>query len=176
MFMSIGSQAPDFILPATDGQHYNFEQLSGEAATVVLFWCNHCPYVQPNQARVINMQTEYGPRGVRFAAICSNNAEAYPQDSFEAMQQRAAEMGYNFPYLHDQDQDVARAFGAQRTPEAFLFDGKGILRYHGRIDDNHQDESKALSHDLRSAIESVLAGRSPDPAETGALGCSIKWK
>ncbi len=176
MFMSIGTVAPDFILPATDGQHYNLEQISGEKVTVILFWCNHCPYVQPNQQRIIDMQKEYLDRGVRFAAICSNNPDAYPQDGFEAMQQRAAEMGYNFPYLQDESQDVARAFGAQRTPEAFLFDSKGTLRYHGRIDDNYQDAARAQSHDLRNAIEAVLAGDSPDPAETGAVGCSIKWK
>ena len=122
------------------------------------------------------MQREYEGQGVRFAAVCSNNAQAYPQDDFEHMRQRAEELGYNFPYLHDEDQEVARAYGAQRTPEAFLFDAKRVLRYHGRIDDNYQDLTKVLSHDLRSAIDALLAGRNPDPAETGAVGCSIKWE
>lgn len=176
MFMSIGKVAPDFILPATDGGHYDFAGVAGEKATVLLFWCNHCPYVQPNQKRIIAMQAEFGPQGVGFAAICANNAEAYPLDSFEHMKQRAEEQGYNFPYLHDEDQSVARAYKAQRTPEAFLFDSKRVLRYHGRIDDNYQDVDKAQSHDLRRAIEAVLAGQAPDPAETGAVGCSIKWK
>jgi hypothetical protein len=148
----------------------------GSAATVILFWCNHCPYVKPNQDRVIAMQTEYASRGVRFAAICANNAETHPADSFEAMKLRAAEKGYNFPYLRDEDQDVSRSFGAARTPEVFLFDEAGLLRYHGRIDDNYEDESAVRSHDLRNALDAVLAGKNPDPAETGAVGCSIKWK
>jgi peroxiredoxin len=174
--LKIGDNAPDFTLPATSGQQLALSAGAGTAATVVLFWCNHCPYVIPNQARVIELQAEYAPRGVNFIAICANRADAYPEDSFENMQRRAAEMGYNFPYLHDESQSVARAYGAERTPEAFLFDAALKLRYHGRIDDNHQDQAKATQHDLRNALEAVLAGRAPDPAETGALGCSIKWK
>jgi peroxiredoxin len=176
MVLAVGDQAPDFKLPATDGGIYSLQQCSGESATVILFWCNHCPYVMPSQQRIIDMQAAYAGRGVRFAAICANNAQAYPADSFENMKQRVEEMGYNFPYLHDESQETARAYGAQRTPEAFLFDSAGLLRYHGRIDDNHADVARAYHHDLRNAIEAVLAGKLPDPAETGALGCTIKWK
>ena len=176
MALNIGSALPDFSLPATDGKTYTAKDVSGANATVVLFWCNHCPYVKSNQDRVIELQTAYKPKGVEFAAICANNADTHPGDSFEAMQLRVKEKGYNFPYLRDETQEVAKAFAAERTPEAFLFDAQGRLAYHGRIDDNYEDASKAQSHDLRAAIDAVLAGQLPDPAETGAVGCSIKWK
>jgi peroxiredoxin len=176
MALSIGAALPDFSLPATDGKTYTASDVKGPHATVVLFWCNHCPYVKSNQDRVIDLQEQYKPQGVNFAAICANNADTHPADSFEAMQLRAREKGYNFPYLRDETQATAHAFEAQRTPEAFLFDGQGRLQYHGRIDDNYEDAAKAQSHDLRDAIEAILAGRAPDPAETGAVGCSIKWK
>jgi peroxiredoxin len=176
MALNIGDSAPTFSLPATDGNTYSYGDLAGSNATVVMFWCNHCPYVVPNQDRIIRMQSEYAERGVRFAAIGANDAAAYVEDDFEHMKRRAAEKGYNFPYLRDEEQSVAREFGAQRTPEVYLFDGDGALRYHGRIDDNHQDEAAVKSADLRNAIEAVLAGNAPDPAETGAMGCGIKWK
>lgn len=171
-----GKTAPAFELPATSGDSLSLDQIRGEQATVLMFWCNHCPYVIPNQQRVIDMQEEFAPKGVRFAAICSNNAQSHPADSFENMQIRAREMCYNFPYLHDEEQDVARAYGAERTPHVFLFDAEMNLAYSGRIDDNPQDPDAVRSPDLRNAIEAVLAGKSPDPQQTGPMGCSIKWK
>ena len=176
MALAIGETAPQFNLPATDGETYSFAGLAGDQATVIMFWCNHCPYVKPNQARVIALQERYAGRGVRFAAVCANDATAYPEDSFANMQRRAEQQGYNFPYLHDESQQVARSFGAQRTPEVFLFDSEGKLRYHGRIDDNYESAERARSHDLRDAIEALLAGEAPDPSLTGAVGCTIKWK
>lgn len=176
MALSIGSSIPIFSLPATDGKTYGVTDLMGRNATVILFWCNHCPYVIPNQDRVISMQADYIDRGVKFAAICANNSVTHPDDSFLNMQRRAEQMGYNFPYLHDENQKVAREFGAERTPEVFMFTSDGTLCYHGRIDDNHEDVRKARYHDLRDAIESVLAGGIPDPPQTGAYGCTIKWK
>jgi len=176
MALSIGDVAPAFNLPATDGRNYSFDDTAGEKAAVIMFWCNHCPYVIPNQQRIIEMQAQYAGRGVKFAAISANRADTYPEDSFESMKARAEQMGYNFPYLHDESQAVARAYGAQRTPEVYVFDAEGKLRYHGRIDDNHEDVSRAHHHDLRDAIEAVLAGKASDPAETGAYGCTIKWK
>ncbi len=176
MALSIGAQAPDFSLRGVDENTYTFGDIAGAQATVVMFWCNHCPYVIPNQDRVIAMQREFSTQGVRFAAIGANNAEAYPEDGFEAMRQRAEEKGYNFPYLRDETQEVAQAYGAQRTPEVFVFDAGRKLRYHGRIDDNHQDVNAVRSHDLRNALDALLAGKTPDPAETGAQGCTIKWK
>lgn len=176
MALAIGAMAPEFSLPGVDGKSYTFTDVAGAKATVIMFWCNHCPYVIPNQDRIIAMQREYAERGVKFAAVGANSAEAYPEDGFEAMKQRAAEKGYNFPYLRDESQETARAYGAQRTPEVFVFDAGRQLRYHGRIDDNHQDVNAVKSHDLRDALDAVLAGRAPDPAETGAYGCTIKWK
>jgi peroxiredoxin len=176
MALAIGEAAPDFNLPATDGQNYSFAEVAGDKATVIMFWCNHCPYVIPNQQRVIAMQAQYASRGVKFAAICANRADVYPEDNFESMKLRAEQMGYNFPYLHDESQAVAHAYGAQRTPEVYVFDAQRKLRYHGRIDDNHEDISRVHHHDLRDAVEAVLASKAPDPAETGAYGCTIKWK
>ena len=176
MAIAIGEVAPDFRIKGTDGNSYDFPGLAGDSATALIFWCNHCPYVIANQDRVIAMQADYRARGVRFADVCSNNADVYPQDDFDNMRRRAQEKKYNFPYLHDENQEVARTFGAQRTPEVFLFDAAKRLRYHGRIDDNHQDASLAKSHDLRRAIDAVLAGQEPDPSETGVIGCTIKWK
>jgi len=175
MAISIGTKIPDFSLSATDGRVYGPLELAG-SATVIIFWCNHCPYVVPNQDRVIDMQEKFRDRGVKFAAICANNAATHPADSFPNMRVRAKEKGYNFPYLHDESQETATTFGAERTPEVFLFDEAGVLRYHGRIDDNYEEEGNVQSHDLRNALEAVLAGNAPDPAETGAYGCTIKWK
>jgi len=176
MSIAIGDNAPAFSLPAIDGKTYTYEDIKGAVGTVVMFWCNHCPYVQGSEQRLVQLAGEYQPKGVGFAAINANNPSTYAEDDFPHMQQRAREQGYNFTYLHDESQAVAHAFGAQRTPEAFLFDANGKLRYHGRIDDNPQDASAVKSNDLRNALDAVLNGESPDPAETGAIGCTIKWK
>jgi peroxiredoxin len=176
MALNLGDTAPEMNLLGVDGKTYTFADIAGAKATVVMFWCNHCPYVIPNQDRAIALQSEFAAQGVRFAAVCANNAEAYPEDGYPAMQQRAADKAYNFPYLHDASQTLARAYGAQRTPEIFVFDAAHKLRYHGRIDDNHQDLAAVKSHDLRNALDALVAGKAPDPAETGAYGCTIKWK
>jgi peroxiredoxin len=176
MGLQIGDHIPDFNLPATDGQSYTYDTVKGANGTVILFWCNHCPYVQGSEQRVVRLAGEAAGRGIRFAAINANNPGAYAEDDFPHMVERAKAQGYNFHYLHDESQEVARSFGAERTPEAFLFDRDGLLRYHGRIDNNPQDERAASSPDLSNAITAVLDGRAPDPAETGAIGCTIKWK
>jgi peroxiredoxin len=176
MALAIGDSVPNFSLPATDGQTYTYDNLKGSAGAVILFWCNHCPYVQGSEQRLIQLVSDFQPRGIGFAAINANNPSAYAEDDFPHMQQRAQQQGYNFAYLHDESQQVARSFGAQRTPEAFLFDAEGRLRYHGRIDDNPQDASSVKSSDLRNALEAMLSGAAPDPAETGPIGCTIKWK
>ncbi len=176
MALQLGDTAPDFSLPATTGETLSQDQIRGARATVIMFWCNHCPYVIPNQQLVIDLQARFRQQGVRFAAICSNNAESHPADSFENMKIRAEEMNYNFPYLRDEDQSVARAYGAERTPHIFLLDAAMKLAYRGRINDNPKDPAAVQSHDLQDAIAAVLAGERPDPAETGAMGCSIKWK
>ena len=175
MAINIGDSVPSFNLPATSGESLSLDQIRGEQATVIMFWCNHCPYVIPNQQRVIEMQEAYRSKGVNFVAIGSNSSLSHPADSFENMKIRAEEQAYNFPYLRDERQAVARAYGAERTPHVFLADSALRLAYRGRIDDSPTDPAKVSSPDLQNAIEAVLAGERPDPAETGAIGCSIKW-
>ena len=127
-------------------------------ALAVVWSCNHCPYVQAWEGRMKQIQADYADRGFRLVAINSNDARAYPEDSFEAMRERAQQQGFNFDYLHDANQSVARAYGAERTPEVFLFDGDRRLVYHGAIDDS-RNEDAVTTHYLRDAIDAVLAGR-----------------
>jgi peroxiredoxin len=177
MALTIGSPIVAFKLKNVDGKVISVEELSrGKQATVIIFSCNHCPYVQAWEGRMIQLGKTYGSRGVAFTLINANDPAKYPDDSYPEMIKRAKTKGYPFPYLHDEDQSVAKAYGASRTPEVFLFDTQGTLRYHGRIDDHYEDPKKVRSQDLRDALEAVLAGRSPAVSETPAVGCSVKWK
>ncbi len=173
--MELGTTAPAFDLPATDGSSYSFDSLAAGKAAVIVFTCNHCPYAKAWEDRILDVGREYAGRGVTTAAINSNNAAEYPDDSFDAMKARASDKNYAIPYLYDESQAVAHAYGAERTPEVFLFDSERNLRYHGAVDDN-QDETKVGSHYLRDAIEAVLAGADPAVTQTEAVGCTIKWK
>ena len=174
--LQIGDPIVDFDLPATDGRRYTVESFRDKPVLGVIFWCNHCPYVQAWEQRIVDIQREYAGRGVQLVLINSNDPVQYPQDSFEAMKQRAQEKQYPFPYLFDETQQVARRYGATRTPEIFLFDRERRLRYHGRPDDNFEDPAAVTKAYLREAIEALLAGRSPAVAQTDPQGCSIKWK
>ncbi len=183
--LSPGHQAPDFALPTTDGRVIRLaDECPRVGATVVMFLCNHCPYVKAYIPRLIQLQRRYDPaaasrqaRGAaRFIGICSNDAQAYPEDSFEQMQAAAQQWGMNFPYAHDEDQSVARAYGAQRTPEIFVLDANGICRYEGGIDDHYQDAAQVTQQPLRDAIEAVVHGRPVDQPQTYAIGCTLKWK
>jgi hypothetical protein len=142
---------------------------------VVVFTCNHCPYALAWQDRIADTARDYAPRGVRFLAINSNDAERYPRDSYEAMQQRVREEDWPLPYLHDASQEVARGYGAKTTPDVFVVDGQGNLRYRGAPDSDYADPAQGAAW-LREALDAVLEGRDPDPAETTPIGCSIKWK
>lgn len=174
--LQIGDKALAFELPGVDGISYSFAGISAnKGATVVLFMCNHCPYVLAWLDRLIAAARDYAEQGVAFVGINANDPHKYPVDSFEGMQKLAAERDLPFPYLHDRTQDVAVAYGAERTPEVFLFDAELTLRYHGAPDDNY-DEFKAKVPYLRNALDAVLAGREPPVAETQAAGCTIKWK
>jgi peroxiredoxin len=174
--LEFGDPAIPFELPGVDGQTYSLASLAeGREATAVIFMCNHCPYVLAWLDRLIALAREYQGLNVAFAGINANDAAKYPTDSFESMQQLARERGLPFPYLHDESQDVARAYGAARTPEIFLFDRDMRLRYHGAPDDNY-DESQASEPYLRYALDAVLEGRNPSVIETRAVGCTIKWK
>ncbi len=174
--MQIGDPAPDFTLPGVDGEVYGLERFATKALLIVVFSCNHCPYVQAYEDRLIAIQREYGPRGVQVVAINANDARRYPEDSFEAMQARAAAKSYNFPYVHDETQAVAYAYRAAHTPELFVFDRDRRLAYTGKIDDNWQQPAAVLRPYLREALDALLAGRRPAEAVTHAIGCSIKWR
>ena len=174
--LKIGSPIVDFDLPATDGKRYGAASFQDKPVLGVIFWCNHCPYVQAWEQRIIDIQRVYGGRGVQLVLISSNDPAQYPADSFDAMTRRAQEKRYPFPYLFDETQQVARSYGATRTPEIFLFDQERKLRYHGRPDDNFEDPAAVTKPYLRDAIEALLAGRRPAIAETEPQGCTIKWK
>jgi thiol-disulfide isomerase/thioredoxin len=176
MPLALRDRLVSFSLPATDGATVSSDQFADAPVLAVVFWCNHCPYVKAWEDRMIALQREYADRGVRFVMINSNDPAAYPDDSFAAMQARARDKAYPFPYLFDEAQDVARAFGATRTPEIFLFDRGRTLRYHGAPDDNFEDPNAVAHHYLRDAIEALLTGRDPATVATPPKGCSIKWK
>lgn len=176
MPLALHERLVPFTLPATDGSTVSSDQFADAPVLGVIFWCNHCPYVQAWEDRLIALQREYAGRGVRLVMISSNDPVAYPDDSFTAMQARAREKAYPFPYLFDETQEVARAFGATRTPEVFLFDRTRTLRYHGAPDDNVEDPAAVTRRYLRDAIEALLAGRDPATAATPPRGCTIKWK
>lgn len=175
--LPIGSAAPTFAnLPAADGRSYSFSSFDSAAALVVAFTCNHCPYAKAYEDRLVALAAEFQPKGVAFVAINSNDAAVYPDDSFENMKDRAAEKRFPFPYLRDESQAVARAYGAVCTPHIFVFNQARMLAYEGRIDDNWKDPGAVKSPGLRNAIECLLAGRAVGVPNTNPLGCSIKWK
>ena len=173
MSLALGDRAPDFSLPAVDGSTVSLSGLNADAV-VVAFSCNHCPYVMAWEDRMNAIAHDYAPRNVAMVAINANNEQTHPADSFEKMVERAAEKGFTFAYLRDADQSVARAYGAERTPEFFLLDSHGALVYRGALDDD-ADPDRAVQPYLREALDAVLTGGSPPQAETLAVGCSIKW-
>jgi peroxiredoxin len=173
--LQIGSRAPDFNLPATDGRNYKLSDLAESRLLVVVFSCNHCPYVIGSEDRMIRFCQEYVPRGVTMVAINSNETENHPTDSFEHMVRRAGEKKFPFTYLRDATQDVAMAYGALRTPHFFVFDYDRLLCYTGRMDDNPKNAALATTHELRDAVDALLAGRTPAVAVTNPLGCNVKW-
>ena len=176
MTLALRERLVSFSLPATDGTTVSPDQYAGTPVLGVVFWCNHCPYVKVWEDRMIALQREYAGRGVQFLLINSNDPVAYPDDAPEAMKSRAREKKYPFPYLFDESQQVARQFGATRTPEVFLFNRGRTLRYHGAPDDNFEDPGAVTAQFLRDAIDALLAGRDPATATTPPKGCSIKWR
>lgn len=174
--LKLTETAPDFILPAVDGNTYSLSSFKQKRGLIIIFSCNHCPYVQAYESRIIGLQNDFAGKGIQFVAINSNDAEMYEEDSFENMNIRAAKIGYNFPYLRDESQQTAKDYKAAHTPEIFFFDDKRSLIYTGKIDDNWQDESKVITRYLRDAIEEFLAGKEISVPETYAVGCTIKWK
>lgn len=173
--LKIGDPAPSFDLPGVDGKRHALESYADKPVLVVGFTCNHCPYVQAYEGRLIEFQKSYGPRGVQLVTINSNETENYPEDSFDRMVERARKLGFTFPYLRDEDQSIATAYGAVCTPHTFVFDGERKLRYQGRIDENKDNPARVKSADLRKAVEALLAGTPVPTPLTRAFGCSIKW-
>jgi len=176
----LGSAAPPFRLPdVRDGNPLAITDLSGDRggkALLVMFICRHCPYVKHVEAELARLARE-APHGLGIVAICSNDAEGYPEDAPESLAEQARRAGFTFPYLYDESQEVARAYGAACTPEFFLYDAEGKLRYHGQLDDSRPGNGKPVTgKDLRAAIAAVM-GRDPVPEpQRAAVGCSIKWK
>jgi peroxiredoxin len=174
--LSPGDKAVSFELPGVDDRRHALADYADKEAIAVVFTCNHCPYARAWEDRLIDIQADYASQGVELVAISANDAKKYPDDSFPRMKERSEEKGFNFPYLYDESQEVARTYGAERTPEIFLFDKGGTLRYHGTVDDNYDDPAGVRNHYFIDALEAVLEGREPATIETAPVGCTIKWK
>tara|TARA_B100001996_G_scaffold342779_1_gene297589 strand:- start:187 stop:720 length:534 start_codon:yes stop_codon:yes gene_type:complete len=166
----------NFILPATSDESYSLDHPSLGEIKVVIFSCNHCPYAQAWEDRIINIQERFSKDNVSIIMISSNDASKYPEDSFEKMKERHSEKKFNFPYLYDESQEVSKMYGAERTPEVFVFDSNSLLRYTGAIDDNYEDESLVKSKYLEDALDSIIKGNKVMIETTDAVGCTIKWK
>ena len=176
--LALGSPAPmtDVKMKNVDGKDVTIAQAKGEKGTLVVFTCNHCPYSKGWEERIVAMGNEYSKRGIGVIAVNSNDPAVAAEDDFGAMQSRAKERGMTFPYVVDATSGVAKAFGATRTPEAFVFDASGKLVYHGTIDDNMQNASAVKETYLKDALESVATGKDVAVKETKALGCGIKFR
>lgn len=174
--LQTGAKAISFKLPGVDGRTHSLSDYGDKEAIAVIFSCNHCPYVQAWEDRMIQLQKDYASKGAQFLVISSNDPKQYPADDFEHMKARAKDKGFPFPYLFDETQEIARAYSAERTPEVFLFNKAGELRYHGAIDDNYEEPSAVKEEYFRDALEAVLAGRTPEVEDTKPVGCTIKWK
>jgi peroxiredoxin len=174
--LQIGEQAPDFDLPGVDGKRRSLREFSDAKMLIVVFSCNHCPYVMGSEDRMIKLYADYKPKGVAMVAINSNEAENHPTDSFEHMIERARDKKFAFPYVRDESQEVALAYGALRTPHYFVFDKERKLRYTGRMDDNPRQPGKETTHELRDALDALLEGREPAVPATNPIGCNVKWK
>ncbi len=173
--LAIGEAAPDFSLRGVDGRDHALAGFADKAVLVVVFSCNHCPYVQAYEDRLIAVQREYGARGLQVVAINSNDDRNYPEDNFDNMVKRAQEKQFNFPYLRDATQAVAAAYGATHTPQLFVFDHERRLRYTGKIDDNWQRPEAVTRRYLRDAVNALLSRQEPAEPSTHAIGCTIKW-
>jgi thiol-disulfide isomerase/thioredoxin len=173
--LRIGDPLPPFhSLKGVDGKIRSASEFASPVL-VVVFSCNHCPYVQAYEDRMMAFQKEYGPKGVELVAINSNEEKNYPEDSYAEMVKRSSARKFNFPYLRDADQAGANAFGATHTPQFFVFDKERKLRYSGKLDDNWKEPAEAKEFYLRDAVDAVIAGRPVKVPETHSIGCTIKW-
>ncbi len=174
--LKLGTQAPDFALPDTEGNTVSRADFAGKPL-LVMFICNHCPYVKHVRGELARLGKEYEDRGVGVVAICANDVANYPDDSPEKMQQEKAAAGYTFPYLYDADQAVAKAYTAACTPDFFLFDAAHQLVYRGQLDDSRPGNAVPVNGaDLRAALDALLAGQHVPEKQKPSIGCNIKWK
>ncbi|MCY4642260.1 MAG: thioredoxin family protein [Gammaproteobacteria bacterium] len=176
--MPLGTPAPDFCLPDTvSGDELCLAEICGEVATVIMFICNHCPFVKHVQGELVKLGQEYPSRGGALVAISSNDAGQYPEDSPENMKSLAVSMGYAFPYLYDETQHVARLFDAACTPDFYVFDQALECVYRGQLDESRPgNDIPVTGTDLRRALDALLEGRTVDPDQKPSVGCNIKWK
>jgi peroxiredoxin len=175
--LPLGTQAPDFELPNVDGRLVTLADAAGPQGTVVMFICNHCPFVKHVADAVARLGRDSMARGIGFVAISSNDVSTHPADSPEQMVREAEDRGYPFPYLYDETQDVAKAYHAACTPDFFLFDADRKLVYRGQLDASRPgNDIPVTGGDLRAAIDAVLAGRPVAAEQTPSIGCNIKWK
>ena len=172
----IGTPAVGFNLPGVDGNTYSLDSFSEKKILVVIFMCNHCPYVKAVLQRLIDLQTETRELGVQLVGINSNDAEKYPDDSFDSMKTIAKEKGLNFPYLFDASQETAKAYDAVCTPDIYAYGPERKLLYRGRIDDNWEHEEKVTQRNLKEALDCIVAGKKVPDKQISSIGCSIKWK
>lgn len=175
--LPLGTTAPDFRLPDTNGKLVSLGEFTGVPALLVMFICNHCPFVKHIRSELANLGRDYSARGVGIIAISSNDATNYPDDSPAKMVEEWRAAGYNFPYLHDESQAVAHAYRAACTPDFFLFDRNHRLVYRGQLDDSRPGNGVPVTgKDLRSALDALVNGKPVAAAQTPSLGCNIKWK
>lgn len=175
--LELGTPAIPFSLKATDGSTVSLEDFASAKGLLVIFMCNHCPFVKHVAAELANLAREYGEQGIAIVGINSNDTEKYPDDSFAAMQAEVEARGYTFPYLLDETQEVAKAYHAACTPDFYLFDGDMKLAYRGQLDDSRPDSGIPVTgKDLRAAMDAVVAGQPVDPQQIPSIGCNIKWK
>jgi len=176
VMLPLGTRAAPFSLPDTDGRMVSLSDFA-DSPLLVMFICNHCPYVKHVQSELVRVGRDYGDRGVGMVAISSNDPEQYPEDGPDRMREEKQRIGYPFPYLFDATQDVAAAYQAACTPDFFLFDRAGLLVYRGQLDDSRPGSGGPVTgRDLRAALDAVVAGRPVPAVQQPSLGCSIKWR
>jgi thiol-disulfide isomerase/thioredoxin len=176
--LPLGTSAPAFTLPdAVSGRMMSLTDLASDKATVIMFICNHCPFVVHVREQLVRLAEEYIPRGIAFIAISSNDATAYPDDGPGKMKELAAQFGFPFPYLYDESQEIARAYKAACTPDFYIFDGAMECVYRGQLDSSRPSNGIPVTgKDIRAALDAILDGRPVAPEQIPSIGCNIKWK
>ena len=174
--VALGEKIKDFDLLATDGKNYSPSSFKDAGSFAVTFTCNHCPYARAAWPLLIKLANEFHEKKIAFVAINPNDETLHPEDSFAVMKEKVPEWGINFPYLRDESQEVAKAYGAVCTPDIFVYDKNRALYYHGRINDNWQEPEKVTEEELKDALIDLTEGKPPPTDQKPSIGCSIKWK